>query len=165
MEQTSPPLLQKTCVLCVARPHVSSRSNSHHVPHQCLGSRARHGLYNQEVPWLRLHCHDVADAYSHGAAIALRPWSHPAQQCLVLVQHDPRISNGAYPLTFLFQLNLILLRCVLCMFLFRCIDARLLYTLFYRYATTEFLVLSVSYMFFGFFRVIVIPLSLLSTCT
>ena len=67
MEQARPPLFQATRLLRLARPHVSTRRNSHHVSNQRPRTRACYGLHYEKVPWIRLLCYDAADAHRYGA--------------------------------------------------------------------------------------------------
>lgn len=96
MEQTRSPLLQAPCLLRVSGTHVSTTRNRHHIPHQCSRTRARHGLYHEKVPRLRIPCNDAPDAHCDGSAITIRQRSHPSQQRHVLVLHDPRSGHGTY---------------------------------------------------------------------
>lgn len=64
-------LLQTTRIQRLPHDHVATRSNFHHVLDQLIGPRARHGLHHAQVPRVRIHCHDAADANRAGAADAV----------------------------------------------------------------------------------------------
>jgi hypothetical protein len=99
MEQACSPLLPKTCLFRLTRPHVSAGGNHYYILRQRSCARACYGLHHSEIPRLRLLRDDDANAHRYGPALQMGQGPYPLKQRTILVLHDPRTRHGRFSRT------------------------------------------------------------------